>query len=242
MGRLAGKTVLIVGGTSGIGLSTGLLAKAEGARVVVVGRDAAKAYVAADALGEGAEVEVMDGGDRAELDSVVLRLKTVHHLVLAASGGRGAGRFASLAETELQAGFDAKFWVQWRAAQVALHALAKDGSITFVTAASARLGTPGTSGLAAINGAINAMVLPLARELAPIRVNAVSPGVIDTPWWANHTPGQKEALFRHASAASPVGRVGKPEEVAQAILFLMTNGFMTGVILDVDGGMRAGPA
>ncbi len=95
-----------------------------------------------------------------------------------ASGGVGAGPFATLARDDLAHGFDAKFWIQWQCAQAALPYLREQGSITFVIANSARMGNPGTSGLAAINGSLAAMVLPLAHELGPVRVNAVSPGVI----------------------------------------------------------------
>ena len=103
------------------------------------------------------------------------RIGCFDHLVLAASGGAGAGRFESLDASALRRGFEAKFWTHWNAVQAALPHLAANGSITFITAASSRLANPGTSGLAAINGALERMVPTLARELAPRRVNAVSP-------------------------------------------------------------------
>ena len=116
--------------------------------------------------------------------------------------------------------------------------MSEQGSITFVTAVSGRVGNPDTSGLAAINGALAAMVLPLAHELGPIRVNAVSPGVIDTPWWEKHPEELKNRIFEQIAASVPMRRIGRPEEVADAIVFLAGNGYVTGVILDVDGGMR----
>jgi NAD(P)-dependent dehydrogenase (short-subunit alcohol dehydrogenase family) len=172
------------------------------------------------------------------LDAAFGRIGSFDHLVLAASGGRGAGPFATLAAADLRSGFEAKFWVQWNCAQAALPNIAKSGSITFVAAASARTANPGTSGLAAINGALCAMILPLARELAPIRVNAVSPGVIDTPWWDSRPKEMKEAFFSASAKSLPVGRVGRADEVGKAILALAENGFITGVVLDVDGGLR----
>jgi NAD(P)-dependent dehydrogenase (short-subunit alcohol dehydrogenase family) len=114
--------------------------------------------------------------------------------------------------------------------------LAEHASITLITAASARAAFPGTSGLAAINGALEAMIPPLAVELAPRRINAVSPGVIDTPWWGRVPEEQRKELFAGLAATTPVGRVGRPEEVAQAINSLATNGFLTGVVLDCTGG------
>lgn len=92
--------------------------------------------------------------------------------------------------------------------------------------------------MAAVNGALNAMVAPLARELAPVRVNAVSPGVIDTAWWQARPAEVRNTFFANAAGGTPAGRVGRPEDVAEAILFLASNGYTTGVILDVDGGMH----
>jgi NAD(P)-dependent dehydrogenase (short-subunit alcohol dehydrogenase family) len=121
--------------------------------------------------------------------------------------------------------------------------LADDGAIVFVTAGSARAALPGTAGLAAINGALEAMVAPLAAELAPRRVNAVSPGVVDTPWWDAQGPGVREATFEAYATALPVGRIGRPDDVAAAIVALATNGYVTGSVLDCAGGgqLATGP-
>jgi NAD(P)-dependent dehydrogenase (short-subunit alcohol dehydrogenase family) len=112
------------------------------------------------------------------------------------------------------------------------------GSITFVTAISARNALPGTAGLAAINGALEAMIGSLARELKPSRVNAVSPGLVDTPWWDRVPPALKDDLFRQQVQTLPVGRVGRPQDVAHAIQFLIENGYVTGTVIECDGGLR----
>jgi NAD(P)-dependent dehydrogenase (short-subunit alcohol dehydrogenase family) len=230
----AAQRVVIVGGTSGIGLAAARLFCSRGATVTIVGRDREKLAAALKEIRPPAEGAAADAGDRAALDALFAKLAPIDHLVIAASGGRGAGPFAKLEGADLARGFRAKFWTHWNAAQSALPHMSREGSITFVTAASSRLANPGTSGLAAINGAIEKMTPTLARELAPLRVNAVSPGVIDTPWWADKPAG----LFEAASRKAPIARPGRAEEVADAIVFLAGNRFITGIVLDVDGGLH----
>jgi NAD(P)-dependent dehydrogenase (short-subunit alcohol dehydrogenase family) len=116
--------------------------------------------------------------------------------------------------------------------------LAGGGSITLVTAGSAQSALPGTAGLAAVNGALEAAVAPLASELAPRRVNAVSPGVIETGWWDELPEEAKEEAFTTFARRALVRRNGRPEDVAQAIVALVENGFITGVVLPCDGGLR----
>ena len=236
--KLTDQTLVVIGGTSGIGLATAHAAVEAGARVTIAGRDPDKLALAVAGLGDAARGESIDAADRDALDAFFARTGRIHHLVIAASGGVGSGPFATLARGDLTRGFDGKFWVQWQCAQAALPYMSEQASITFVIANSARMANPGTSGLAAINGALAAMVLPLAHELGPVRVNAVSPGVIDTPWWDRHPDALKQGIFGQIIASVPVRRIGRADEVADAILFLAGNGYVTGVILDVDGGMR----
>jgi NAD(P)-dependent dehydrogenase (short-subunit alcohol dehydrogenase family) len=112
------------------------------------------------------------------------------------------------------------------------------GSLTLVGAGSARSALPQTSFLAAVNNAVEAAVPPLARELAPRRVSAVSPGVIDTRWWDFLDEDQREATFQQLSEQAPVGRVAHAEEIAHAICELIENDYITGVVLPCDGGLR----
>lgn len=226
--------VVVVGGTSGIGQACARLLAGRGAALTVLGRERDKLDATLRELGGTVRGEVVDAGDRAALEVVLSLVAPVDHLVLAASGGAGAGPFDTVAADALRRGFDAKFWVHWTAVQAALPHLAPDGSIVFITAASSRFANPGTSGLAAINGALERMVPTLARELAPRRVNAVSPGVIATPWWAD----KPREMFEAESRKAPLGRPGRAEEVADAVAFLVGNAFVTGVVIDVDGGLH----
>lgn len=225
---------VIVGGSSGIGAATARLFAEGGYRVTIGGRDRARLEAAASELGiEGRQV---DGSSSESARAFFEGIGPLDHLVLALSGGAGAGPFRTLKLADVRSGFEAKFWAHLTSLQVALPHLSADGSVTFISAISARAALPGTSGLAAINGAIEALVRPLAVELAPIRVNAVSPGVIDTPWW-NVMPGQaKEDFFRAAAEHLPVHRVGSPLDVARAVLMVAENAFVTGTVVEVDGG------
>lgn len=240
---LAGQTVIVLGGTSGVGLAAAEALRGAGARVVVGGRDEARLAEARARLtagGGACGAERVDATDRRSLAALYRRVGSFDHLVLTLSGAAGAGTFRTLDLDELRRGFEAKFWAQVNAAQCALDTLRPDGSITFVTAISARMARPGTAGLAAINGALEAMIRPLAVELRPLRVNGVSPGVIDTPWWDRVAADAKAATFARYAAATPVGRIGRPEDVAVAILLLVGNDFMSGTVLEVDGGLRLG--
>lgn len=230
--------VVVLGGSSGIGLATVQRLAHSGAEIIAVGRNAARIEQAIAGLGERVSGVALDCGDRAALDQFFSRLGALDHLVLTLSGGEGAGNFAELDLGALRRGFEAKFWPQVNAAQSSLSALRRGGSMTFLSAISARIANPGTAGLAAINAALESMVGPLARELAPIRVNAVSPGVIDTAWWDRMPAGAKQAIFRQQAETLPVGRVGQPQDVAAIIVSLMENPFITGTVIECDGGLH----
>ncbi|MER8104482.1 SDR family oxidoreductase [Kitasatospora sp. NPDC094016] len=231
-----GQRVVVMGGSSGIGEAAATAFAADGAEVVITGRGRDRLDAAVARIGGKVVGHQLDAADPEAVAAFFARSGTVDHLVVAVSGAAGSGPFAQLDLADLATGFDAKFWPQVRVLQAALPHLRSDGSVTLITAASARAAIPGTAGLAAINGALEAMVPPLAVELAPLRINAVSPGVIDTPWWDRVPAEQRTALFDGLAAATPVGRVGRAEDVAQAIHLLAANTFVTGVVFDCTGG------
>jgi NAD(P)-dependent dehydrogenase (short-subunit alcohol dehydrogenase family) len=158
------------------------------------------------------------GARRGALDAFFATTGTVDHLVLSASPSAVAvGPIAALDEAALRQAFEGKFFAHVKAIQAALPQLRRDGSVILVTAASARTAFASTAGIAAVNGALEAAVAPLAVELAPLRVNAVSPGVIDTHWWNALPEDQRRPYFDSVAAISPVRRVGKPDDVAAAL-------------------------
>ena len=230
-----GQTIVVFGGSSGSGEATARLAMHQGATVLIVGRSQAK-LEAAVARGAGSKAIVADACDSRAVDRAFAAAGQVDHVVICVSGGKGAGRFADLDLADVHEAFRAKTLAQFTIAQSAARYTRPGGSITFVTAASPRSVIRGTAGLAAVNGAIEAAVPILALEFAPTRVNAVSPGIVDTPWWEGMPAAQKEALFQAAAKALPVGRVAKPEEIAHALLFIVQNDFVTGSVYEIDGG------
>jgi NAD(P)-dependent dehydrogenase (short-subunit alcohol dehydrogenase family) len=228
------KKIVVAGGTSGIGLATAQRFRQQGAVVTVTGRNAEKLR-AAEAL--GLTTASVDSRGRQALDRFFAAHGVIDHLVIAAGGGKGMGEFATLSLAELREGFDAKFWAHLETLQAALPYLQKGASVTLVTACSSAAKLPGTSGLGAINGALEIMVPILARELKPIRINAVSPGVVDTPWWDFIPKENRKGAFEQYTANIPAGREAQPEELADVISFLAGNAYMTGKVIFCDGGI-----
>ncbi len=233
--------VVIVGGTSGIGLAAAVRLAASGREVVVTGRTPERLEQAVKEIGERGSGVVADARDPEAMRNLFAEVGPVDHVVVNVSGRKGAGPFRSLSPDDLREALDDKLIAQVVAAQAALPALRRDGSLTFVAAASANNALAEVAGLAAVNGAVESMIPGLAVELAPVRVNAVSPGVVDTEWWDWLGDSRQGALDGFA-AATTVGRIGTPADVANAIAYLIETGYATGTVLTVDGGVRLKPS
>lgn len=225
--------VVVMGGTSGIGLAAARRLAAAGAEVIVTGRDEGRLAAVKDTV-PGAVAEQVDGTDERAVAAFFGRVGSIDHLVLAFSpGALGFGPLAEAKPAGIRAVFEGKLFAYLYAIQQAR----VTGSVTMVSAASARGALPGTALLAAVNGAVERVVPPLAAELAPVRVNAVSPGVIDTPWWSFLPDEAREDTFAQLAKDVPAGRVGRPEEVADAVAYLVASEYVTAAVLPVDGGM-----
>lgn len=236
--HLKGKKTIVIGGSTGIGFETARLLAEAGASVAITARTQANLEAAARAIKGQVTTHAFDGRAAAEMGAFFAELGPFDHLVMTMNTGGGVAPFHKLDDERFRMTFENKFWPYINAIRHALKSIALDGSITLVTGAAARKAVQGMSGIAATNGALNAMVGPLALELAPRRINAVSPGVIDTPYWKTVDEEKRQEMFDMAAAQVPVGRVGTPADIAQAIFYLITNTFTTGTILDCDGGVH----
>jgi NAD(P)-dependent dehydrogenase (short-subunit alcohol dehydrogenase family) len=234
---MTGHTALIVGGTSGIGLATARLLSAAGTTVHVAGRSKERLDTVSSSDPELIGHQA-DGGNRDEIAAVADAIGTIDWLVITLSGNEGPGPIAGLDLDMLRRAFDAKFWGHITTVQAVVPRLASSGSITLLGAVTARAGMPGTAGIAAINGAVEALVKPLAVELAPIRVNGVSPGLVDTPWWSTFPEDARAAYFSQAAQALPARRVATAEDIAEVVVMAATNPNLTGTIIEADGGAR----
>jgi NAD(P)-dependent dehydrogenase (short-subunit alcohol dehydrogenase family) len=230
---LENRTVLVIGRPSGIARAVTLAARAEGAQVVVAGRDKAKLAQAYD--DEGIRAEEVDVTVDESIAALAERLGSVDHLVTTASS-RARGLLADLDRDALRRSFDTKVIGPVMLAKHFAPHLAEGSSFTLFSGVAAFKPAVGFLGVAITNGAADFLTRSLSLELAPIRVNAISPGVIDTGIWDAMGEEGKAAYFEHFRTHNPARRIGTVDDIASAVLFAMTNPFLTGVTLRVDGG------
>lgn len=228
---LKDKTVVVVGGSSGIGYATAELCKAEGAKVIIASRPGDKLQAAAKRL--GVRAIAADVTSDAAVESLFQECGTVDHVAVTAAQLRSA-HIKELSIADAKATMESKFWGAWRVARSA--SIAPGGSLTIVSGFLSVRPRPASAIVGAANGALESLARSLAIDLAPVRVNAVSPGIIDTPIRAAMPEAARKTMLENVAAALPVKRVGVGEDIARQILAFMTIGFMTGSIVYVDGG------
>jgi NAD(P)-dependent dehydrogenase (short-subunit alcohol dehydrogenase family) len=181
---------------------------------------------------------VVDGRDAAGVHAFFDELGAFDHLVITAGQTNRGGSFvANITDASFRETFDGKFWVQVTAAHAGARHIRKGGSITFCSGGTSRKAMPGMANIAAVNGALDAIVPTLAVELSPTRVNAISPGTLRTTYWTGLPEGQLEEIFGRMAKSLPAGRVGTAEDIAAAVDFVITNSFVTGTVLAIDGGL-----
>jgi NAD(P)-dependent dehydrogenase (short-subunit alcohol dehydrogenase family) len=229
--NLAGQKVVVVGGSSGIGLATAVLAGASGAEIVIASSNPTR--LAAARQQSGAASIVCDVTQDDSVKALFERTGPVDHVVVTAARLR-SGPFRTVSMDDVRATMEGKFWGAWRVARAAN--IRPGGSLTLVTGFLSLRPRPGAAIVGAANGALESLARSLALELAPVRVNAVSPGIVDTPIRADMPEAARKDMLAKTAAGLPAGRVGLAEDIAQQIVSFMGNGFATGAIVYIDGG------
>jgi NAD(P)-dependent dehydrogenase (short-subunit alcohol dehydrogenase family) len=231
---LKGKRAVVLGGTSGIGLATVKRLLAAGAEVTAGGRSEQNIASAAEAA-PGATFRAVDVLDRDALEALFSDCASFDMLVNAATGGeRAVGPFLSMDPDGFRGSFD-KLWGYVNSVRFGARHMIETGSIVLISGFPARKCQPGMSAISSVGNAVEGFVRGIAPELAPRRINVVSPGVIDTPMFP--VQGDDRSKFLDQSTANNlIKRAGTPDEVAAAVMFLLGNEFVTGTTVDVDGG------
>lgn len=232
---LEGKRIVVLGGSSGIGLATAQAAAREGASVVIASSRKARVDEALNSL-PGAEGHALDLSDERAVKNFFAALGAFDHLVFTAGENLQLGK---LADTDVEAArrfFDLRYWGAFMAAKYGSSKIRPGGSIVFTSGLAGQRPHAGWALGASICSAMEGLTRALAVELAPLRVNIVSPGVVRSPLWDNMTEADRAALYRQMEEHLLVGHVGETEEVAEAYLYLMRQTYGTGHVLVVDGG------
>jgi len=232
--KLDNKTVVVIGGSSGMGLAVAKQSSQSRARVVIASRSQDKLKAAAAQVGGDIHWQVVDTTDEASVADLFERLGAVDHLVIPGSSVK-TGALREMPLTDGLFTMQSKFWGPYLCAKYAR--INPEGSITFFSGILSRRPGRNDAVLASVNAAVEAMGRALAKDLAPVRVNVISPGMTaGTGAYLKMPVAAREGMFSAIAERLPVGRVGRPADIADAALMLMTNGFITGIVLDVDGG------
>jgi NAD(P)-dependent dehydrogenase (short-subunit alcohol dehydrogenase family) len=233
---LQGKRIVVLGGSSGIGLAVAQAAAREGAAVVIASSRRARVEEALKTLPEGAEGHALDLTDEPAVRALFAGLGRFDHLVFTAGESLQLDRLAS---TEVEAArrfFGLRYWGAYVATKYGSSSIREGGSIVFTSGIAGQRPRPGWSVAASICAAMEGLTRALAVGLAPIRVNIVSPGIVKTPLWAGMAETDREALYQQTAERLPVGHVGEAAEIAETYLYLMRQSYATGQVLVVDGG------
>ena len=234
--KLNGQRIVILGGSSGIGLATAQAAAQEGASIAIASSRKARVDEALATLPPGAEGHALDLTDEMAVKTFFAGVGPFDHLVFTAGETLQLGRLSETDIAKAHSFFDLRYWGAYMAAKYASNNIRPGGSMVFTSGLAGARPHAGWSLGASICSAMEGLTRALAVELAPIRVNIVSPGVVESPLWSTMTATDREALYRQTAERLPVNHVGQVEEIAEAYLYLMRQTYGTGQVLRVDGG------
>ncbi|MGE1165724.1 SDR family oxidoreductase [Peribacillus simplex] len=232
---LKGKKVVIIGGSSGVGFESAKQVIAQGAEVIIASRSEDKLQNAKEKLGDRATALILDTTQEQQVQSFFEKVGQFDYLVVSAAETSG-GSFLQTDTAKARQLFENKFWGQYYAAKYGAPKILPHGSIILFSGVVAYKSMVGSSILGAVNAAVSNLGQTLALELAPIRVNIVSPGIIDTPSRSKMPEETRNNFYATVGNKLPVKRIGRAEDVGQSVLYLLQNSFVTGTVLHVEGG------
>lgn len=233
VGNIGNTHVVVIGGTSGIGRAVAEQAAAAGAQVTVASRNQKRVDDTVALLGAPAQGRVVDLTSADSVRAFFESTGEIDHLILPGNEVHIAP-FRKLSISDAQASMASKFWGQYAAIKAAR--LSATGSVVLFSGVASRKPGAGAPALTAINAAVEGLGRALDVELAPVRVNVIAPGVVDTELWAGLADDAREAMLKSFTQRQPVARPGRPEEIASVVLTMMAATYMTGAVVDVDGG------
>lgn len=228
--------VLIVGGTSGIGLAVAMAVADHGGTAIVASRNTASVDRALEQLGGDANGVAVDLTDSESVDAMAKRAGPLDHFVYTAGEPLSLRFLAEITPEIARSFFDTRYIGALTALRAIAPGIRANGSITLTSGSAGDRATAGWALGASICGAVNSLTRALAIELAPLRVNAIAPGVLRSALWAGMSELERDTMYENVGAGLPLGRVGEVEDVARAYIYAMTKSYGTGVILPVDGG------
>jgi NAD(P)-dependent dehydrogenase (short-subunit alcohol dehydrogenase family) len=234
--ELNGKNVLVLGGSSGIGMAVARAANAQGAQVTIVSSNPDRVSAALLDLPDGCAGESMNLADGDSIRAFFDRREAIDHLVYTAGEAIALGMLEDCDVADARRFWEIRYWGAFQAAKAAHRHIRPGGSILFTSGLASRRPRAGWATPSSICGAVEGLTRALAVELAPIRVNAVAPGVVRSPLWRNIEEDAREAFYRETAAHLPVQHVASPDEVAAGYLYLMQQTFVTGQTLFIEGG------
>ena len=232
---LAGKRVVVVGGKKGMGLGVAQAAHAAGAQVIV----ASRRDLSVEDRPDLAQYEhiTLDMRDEAAVRAAFDEIGQFDHLIVTAGPEIGSwGSFMDADMRGVRGYLEGKFLGTWACARYAAPHVARGGSMTFLTGGTGARAKVGLAAVTSTFAAVDSLSQSLALELAPIRVNTIRPGFVDTEFWDSLAPDDVEAIRARVRATFPARKVGTIADIGHAALFLMTNPFVTGTVLEVSGG------
>jgi NAD(P)-dependent dehydrogenase (short-subunit alcohol dehydrogenase family) len=233
---LTGKRIVVLGGSSGIGLAVAQQVVVRGARAIIASSNADRVKQAVATFDGKAEGHTLDLSNERDIQDFFQRIGDFDHLVFTAGDTLQLNELATTDLTKARHAFELRYWAALAAVKYASPHIGKDGSIVLTTGVAGRRPHKGWTLAASVCGTIEALTRALAVELAPIRVNAVCPGVVRTNLWQSMNADAREHLYESVGKSLLVGRVGEACEIARAYLFLMQEGYSTGQTVVLDGG------